>query len=145
MLIGEKLEYIRKRFNIQTQSEMAKTLGLEQGSYSDIVRGKTKKISGPLGRILEILYNVDIDSLSDESKGIDDLFKINREIAVNTHMVAEEHSPYLRTETKDQMEIRMLHEMVDSLRESNSLYRKQLEILEIQIEPTIKKRITKSA
>lgn len=125
MLIGEKLEFIRKKFGIQSQTEMAKSLGLEQGSYSDIVRGKTKKISGPIARLLEIQYQVNIDSLSDETQGSDTLFTTKKHMNV-LMQVAEDQAGYT---TKQDMEIKLQREIIDALRESNELYKEQIVLL----------------
>ena len=70
---GQRLKAVRKKIGL-TQEEMADVLGLKQGSYSDIERGKTKEISGGTKKILENEYGVNIDYLyrKSESMSIDD-------------------------------------------------------------------------
>ncbi|MCD8030866.1 MAG: helix-turn-helix transcriptional regulator [Bacteroides sp.] len=60
MELHDRLKEIRKDLNL-SQEEFSERLGLKQGSYSDIERGKTKNISGTILRLIENLYGVNPD------------------------------------------------------------------------------------
>jgi Predicted transcriptional regulators len=62
MEIAERLRYIRKALG-KTQLEFADSLGMKQGSYSDVERGRTKNISDHILKTIGRLYNVSIDYL----------------------------------------------------------------------------------
>lgn len=63
MNIGSRLKSIREELNI-AQGNFALSIGLEQGSYSDLERGKTKKISKSVALLLELIYGINIDYLN---------------------------------------------------------------------------------
>ena len=58
----ERLRIIRKNANL-SQEEFAHSLGLKQGSYSDIERGKTKGISETILKLLSRTYQINKDWL----------------------------------------------------------------------------------
>lgn len=133
MLIGEKLEHIRKVFKIKTKSEMASILGLEHGSYSDITRGKTKKISGSVAKLLEILFCVNVDNLNNDREKLENLF-VKKSIIHKKYGFAVDHAPDSDSlSEKDKAELIMLREMTSVLRESNVLYKNEIENLKKQL------------
>lgn len=58
----DRLKVIRKHLKL-SQIEFANSLGIKQGSYSDIERGRTGNISSYLLKIIESNYNINIDWL----------------------------------------------------------------------------------
>lgn len=70
MEISERLRLLRIKLEM-SQEDFAESIGLKQGSYSDIERGRTKNISGPIIKIIEILYGVNSEWLI---KGEGELF-----------------------------------------------------------------------
>lgn len=67
MLVGEKLDTIRKALKL-SKGNMAESIGLEGGSYSDIIRGKTKGISKSVSKLLELVHCVNLDYLNSDSQ-----------------------------------------------------------------------------
>ena len=70
-MINERLRAVRETLN-KSQSEFASSIGLKQGSYSDIEKGKTKSITTQTIMLLEYVHNVNIDYLY---TGNGDMFK----------------------------------------------------------------------
>lgn len=70
-MINERLRAVRETLN-KSQSEFASSIGLKQGSYSDIEKGKTKSITTQTIMLLEYVHNVNIDYLL---TGNGDMFK----------------------------------------------------------------------
>lgn len=62
MCINERLKEIRKALNLN-QSDMAEKLGMKQGSYSGIESGKKGTITKKTEKMLEYLFDVNIDYL----------------------------------------------------------------------------------
>lgn len=114
MLIGEKIEAIRKALGIERQGDMAKSLGLEQGSYSDIVRGKTKKISGSVIKLLEVVHGINVDYLNGTSENM---------FQNSSNLVQEPAVIYKTTCEKELLEIKHLKNEIDLLREQIGLYK----------------------
>ncbi len=59
--VHERMKYIREAMEL-TQKQISSDLGLKQGSYSSM-ETTSKTISGPVLKLLELLYNVNIDYL----------------------------------------------------------------------------------
>ena len=57
MELSERLRYYRKSIGL-TQEDFANKLGIKQGSYSDIERGKVKKLSDSVFALLKMVYNL---------------------------------------------------------------------------------------
>lgn len=132
--INSRMKLIRESLNLD-QKAMADSIGLKQGSYSSI-ENTAKGISGSVGKLLEILYNVNIEFLY---KGIGKPF-IDPSIIEKRYgftrigrlpQVAEPNAAY--SPKKDEIELTMLREMVDVLRESNIMYKNQVEDLKKQL------------
>ena len=62
MCINERLKEIRKALNLN-QSDMAEKLGMKQGSYSGIESGKKGTITKKTEKMLEYLFDVNIEYL----------------------------------------------------------------------------------
>lgn len=60
--VSDRLRIIRNALG-KSQVEFAQALGLKQGSYSDIERGRTKNMSESVLNLLSIKYSVNIDYL----------------------------------------------------------------------------------
>lgn len=128
MSIGEKLEKIRMQLNITKQAEMAKSIGLEPGSYNDIVRGKTKKLSGSVILVLELRHNVNTDYLTGKSSL---MFK---PIEENVSLVEDRKEQYKHAKQTDEVnkeavEIKLLRELNEVLKKANTNYEKDIEQL----------------
>lgn len=52
----------------KSQAAMAKDLGIKQGSLSDIERGKTKELSMSVKKLLQMVYDINIDYLYNRSE-----------------------------------------------------------------------------
>jgi transcriptional regulator with XRE-family HTH domain len=57
MEVADRLRVVRKKLGF-TQSEFAQGLGLKQGSYSDIERGRIKNFSESLLMLLELNFGI---------------------------------------------------------------------------------------
>jgi len=51
-----------------TQADFAESIGITPGGLSDILRGKTKKPSGTLIKLIELKYGVDLENTKKEIK-----------------------------------------------------------------------------
>ena len=83
MEVADRLRVVRKKLGF-TQSEFAQGLGLKQGSYSDIERGRIKNFSESLLMLLELNFGINprwvlheegdqlIEKKRQESRGIED-------------------------------------------------------------------------
>lgn len=91
-----RLKDIRKKLGI-TQKEFSKSVGIKQGSYSDIERGKVG-ISANLMRNLVIKYRISPIWLYD---GVGERF-LNDEITKSIQGVAEGKSKYSIKESSDE-------------------------------------------
>ena len=79
-MVHERLKAVREALNM-TQSIFAQSLGLKQGSYSDIEKGKTKTPVTPQTElILKYVHNVNIEYLYGKS---DDMFVVEGHPVVN--------------------------------------------------------------
>lgn len=62
MEVFDRLRLVRKHLGL-SQSNFAESLGLKQGSYSDIERGRTKSVSDGVIKLISNIYNIDGDWL----------------------------------------------------------------------------------
>lgn len=94
---NERIRAIREALGID-QGNFAQAIGLEQGSLSDIERGKVKKISPVIRQILFLKFNVNIDYLK-TGKGKMFNEKKKEEYNTNTtvHHVSESETIYETT------------------------------------------------
>jgi len=65
MELSERMRHIRKSLNLN-QEDFSASLGLQQGSYSGIERGRVKSLSKSVLRLLEINYNINPDWVLNE-------------------------------------------------------------------------------
>lgn len=64
--VHEKLRMIRNALGYKNQSLFAETIGLSQGGYSDIERGKNK-LTPKIRILLKRVHNINIDFLDNKS------------------------------------------------------------------------------
>ena len=57
MMVSERLDLMLKRLDI-TQTQFANDMGIEQGTVSDIIRGKTKGLSKTIAKLSAYKYNI---------------------------------------------------------------------------------------
>jgi len=65
--LSERMIFIRKSLGLN-QTIFAQSLGLQQGSYSDIERGRVKTLSESVIRLLQLNYNINRDWLTGKSE-----------------------------------------------------------------------------
>jgi len=65
--LSERMIFIRKHLGL-SQTIFAESLGLKQGSYSDIERGRVKTLSESVIRLLQLNYNINKDWITGESE-----------------------------------------------------------------------------
>ena len=87
--MNQNIKNIRKALQL-SQAEFAKSLGMEQGSYSDIERGRSKGISKSVQLILEEKYNVNIDYLY---KGEGEMFYTEKSPIITAKINLNENKP----------------------------------------------------
>lgn len=136
--LNERVRLIRERLG-KTQAEMAEQLGLKQGSYS-AMESTAQSISGSVLRVYYMLFDVNIEYLL-EGKGKPFLqeneiwYKENK--AANDALKQKE-----KFTTKDEVELKLLRELSEVLKKSNSNYEKDIEQLKSKnaaLEEEIKK------
>jgi transcriptional regulator with XRE-family HTH domain len=116
---GERLDKIREQKG-WTKSKMAESIGLEPGSYSDIVRGKTKGISKAVLKLLEIVHNVNLEFLS----GVEaNMYKSEPQITIAEDPKTS-YGQKKQLTNSELIELKALRELVDVYRKSNALYEK---------------------
>jgi len=65
MQLSERLRFIRKHLKLK-QEDFAKEIGLKQGSYSDLERGRTESMSNSVKELLKSKFNVSIEWIENE-------------------------------------------------------------------------------
>ena len=107
MELSERLRYYRKSIGL-TQEDFANKLGIKQGSYSDIERGKVKKLSDSVFALLKMVYNLNPNwVLRGEDPMLISDFKEN-----NIKL-----EPTTSREAANEIERRMYQERIDYLEE----------------------------
>lgn len=66
-MINERLKAIRQALGMN-QSVFAESIGLKQGSYSDMESGKTKSITKQTIMLVSMIHNINIDYLYEKSE-----------------------------------------------------------------------------
>lgn len=104
--INDRIKKIREKLGVN-QSEFASSLGLKQGSYSDIERGKVETISSPVIFLLQQKYKVNIEYLY---TGRGSMFK--GEEKNNSEQISDnQNDPNMEAKEK---ELQMLRELLKS-------------------------------
>lgn len=116
---GELLDQIRQNKG-WTKAKMARSIGLEPGSYSDIIRGKTKGISQTVMKVLEVVHNVNLEFLSGKDKN---MYKNDLKIQTAEDPAANYGNKKQITEV-ELIELKALRELVNVYRKANALYEK---------------------
>lgn len=107
MELSERLRYYRKSIGL-TQEDFGNKLGIKQGSYSDIERGKVKKLSDSVFALLKMVYNLNPNwVLRGEDPMLISDFKEN-----NIKL-----EPTTSREAANEIERRMYQERIDYLEE----------------------------
>lgn len=106
--INTRMRLIRESTSLD-QSAFAKTLGVKQPSYS-AMETTSKSISGPVLRLLEILYNVNIEFLLN---GKGPMVKIITQPTIQNQQKAEE--PQSNYHSKLELENEFLKKRINDL------------------------------
>ena len=108
-MLNQRLKEIRKALNL-TQKDIAKAIGLEQGSYSDLERGRVQTLSNSVQILLQEKFNVNIDYLlkGDVEMFLDTTqFSIVEKSKPNYHATQQKQLPKSHSmETQDYDELR---------------------------------------
>lgn len=117
---------IRERLGL-SQSEFARSIGLEQGSYSGLESGKKGSLTKQTALLLNLVYGVSMDYLCD---GVGEIF----ELKLSAHKIKTEESPIMTGNmsveaSRTELDI-LQKKVVELLEENMALQKKVIELLE---------------
>lgn len=121
--INERVKKIRESLSLD-QNTIAESIGLKQGSYSSM-ETTAKSISGSVLKLLEILYNVNIDYLLN---GKGEMFKKKQQ---NMQIAQEPNTSY----GKEAEIIKLLNNTIRSLETTIKAQEITIDLLQKKAEP----------